>query len=64
MLKANYDGYHFTKESPDIYNPFSLLWSLDDSETGSYWFQSGTPEFLIRHIQKGKISCRRCSMSQ
>lgn len=53
LLKANYDGYHFTKESPDIYNPFSLLWSLDDSETGSYWFQSGTPEFLIRQIQKG-----------
>lgn len=52
LLKANYDGYHFTKESPDIYNPFSLLWSLDDSETGSYWFQSGTPEFLIRQIQK------------
>lgn len=53
LLKANYDGYHFTKESPDIYNPFSLLWALDDGELGSYWFQSGTPEFLIRQIQKG-----------
>ena len=52
LLKANYDGYHFTKVSPDIYNPFSLLWALDEGEIGSYWFQSGTPEFLIRQIQK------------
>ena len=52
LLKANYDGYHFTEESPDIYNPFSLLWALDDGKIGSYWFQSGTPEFLIRQIQK------------
>lgn len=52
LLKANYDGYHFTKYSPDIYNPFSLLWALDEGETGAYWFQSGTPEFLIRQIQK------------
>ena len=52
LLKANYDGYHFSKYSPDIYNPFSLLWALDEGEIGSYWFQSGTPEFLIRQIQK------------
>ena len=52
LLKANYDGYHFSKYSPDIYNPFSLLWALDEEEIGSYWFQSGTPEFLIRQIQK------------
>ncbi len=53
MLKANYDGYHFSKKSPDIYNPFSLLWAMHEREIGSYWFQSGTPEFLIRQIQKG-----------
>ena len=52
LLKANYDGYHFAKTSPDIYNPFSLLWALNDAEIGAYWFQSGTPEFLIRQIQK------------
>ena len=53
LLKANYDGYHFTKACPDIYNPFSLLHALKRQEIGSYWFQSGTPEFLIRQIQKG-----------
>ncbi len=51
LLKANYDGYHFTKSCPDIYNPFSLLWAMADGEIGAYWFQSGTPEFLIRRIQ-------------
>lgn len=53
LLKDNYDGYHFTRNSPDIYNPFSLLWAMADGEIGSYWFQSGTPEFLVRQIQKG-----------
>jgi len=53
LLKANYDGYHFTSDCPDIYNPFSLLNALDESKIGSYWFQSGTPEFLVRQIQKG-----------
>lgn len=53
LLKGNYDGYHFTKNSPDIYNPFSLMWAMADGEIGSYWFQSGTPEFLVRQIQKG-----------
>lgn len=50
-LKANYDGYHFTKNSADIYNPFSLLWALDASEIGSYWFQSGTPTFLVKVLR-------------
>ena len=54
LLKANYDGYHFAKTSPDIYNPFSLLWALKDSEIGAYWFQSGTPEFLIKRIQDSR----------
>ena len=53
ILKANYDGYHFAKESPDIYNPFSLLWAFKVREIGAYWFQSGTPEFLMRRIRNG-----------
>ena len=52
ILKANYDGYHFTKNSPDIYNPFSLLRAFKEGEIGAYWFQSGTPEFLIHRIQQ------------
>ena len=53
LLKDNYDGYHFTRNCPDIYNPFSLLNALKKREIGAYWFQSATPEFLVRQIQKG-----------
>ncbi len=53
LLKANYDGYHFAKKSPDIYNPFSLLYAFKERSIGSYWFQTGTPEFLVRHIRAG-----------
>jgi len=52
LLKANYDGYHFTKNCPDLYNPFSVLWACDEGEISDYWFQTATPEFLIRHIQQ------------
>ena len=50
-LKARYDGYHFSKESEDIYNPYSLLNAFTDCELANYWFESGTPTFLIRQMQ-------------
>lgn len=46
-LKENYDGYHFSKNCPDIYNPFSLLNALDSRNIGNYWFESGTPRYLL-----------------
>ena len=51
-LKENYDGYHFTYPSPDIYNPFSLLNAFADGKFGSYWFGSGTPTYLIKMLKK------------
>ena len=51
-LKENYDGYHFTYPSPDIYNPFSLLNAFADGKFGSYWFGSGTPTYLIKMLDK------------
>ena len=50
-LKARYDGYHFTKNSPEIYNPFSLLKAFQQRELNNYWFESGTPTFLIKQMQ-------------
>lgn len=50
-LKRQYDGYRFAKESPDIYNPFSLLKCFNQREVANYWFESGTPTFLIRQMQ-------------
>ena len=51
-LKDNYDGYHFTWPSPDIYNPFSLLTALSKGKIDSYWFGSGTPTYLIEMLNK------------
>ena len=51
-LKENYDGYHFTYPSPDIYNPFSLLNAFADGKFRSYWFGSGTPTYLIKMLEK------------
>ncbi|WP_165157481.1 ATP-binding protein [Parabacteroides sp. ZJ-118] len=51
-LRQNYDGYHFTWPSPDIYNPFSLLNALADGRIDSYWFGSGTPTYLIEMLRK------------
>ena len=47
-LKAQYDGYHFSKNMTDIYNPFSLLNAFATLEISDYWFKSGTPSYLIR----------------
>ncbi len=50
-LKDRYDGYHFSEESEDIYNPFSLLNAFCDKKLDNYWFATGTPTFLIRQMQ-------------
>ena len=50
-LKAMYDGYRFADASPEIYNPFSLLKCFMLQRLGSYWFESGTPTFLIHQMQ-------------
>lgn len=46
-LKRQYDGYRFSGRSPDIYNPFSLLKCFNQRKINNYWFESGTPTFLI-----------------
>ena len=47
MLKKYYDGYHFSQSSPDIYNPFSLVNAFTKRDFGRYWFESGTPTYLV-----------------
>lgn len=54
-LKENYDGYHFTWPSPDIYNPFSLLTALSKGKLDSYWFGSGTQTYLIEMLRKYNV---------
>ena len=55
-LKKQYDGYHFAWPSPDIYNPFSLLNAFQDNTLNSYWFESGTPTFLIEMMRKFNVT--------
>ena len=52
-LKESYDGYHFSPNCPDIYNPFSLLNAFSAKAIGSYWFETGTPTFLIQLLRQG-----------
>ena len=54
-LKENYDGYHFSPASPDVFNPYSLLNCFDDKNFGAYWFSSGTPTYLINMLRKFKV---------
>ncbi len=46
-LRENYNGYHFCENSVGVYNPFSLLNTFDAREFRSYWFETGTPTYLV-----------------
>ena len=51
-LKENYDGYHFTEESVGMYNPFSLMNALRAQKFKDYWFETGTPTFLVETLKR------------
>ena len=51
-LKERYDGYMFSERAPEVYNPFSLFKAFGTGKVANYWFESGTPTFLIRQMQK------------
>ena len=55
-LKDYYDGYHFSRNSPDIYNPFSLLSSLYQQEFRDYWYETGTPTFVVKALKQGQFN--------
>ena len=52
QLRQRYDGYHFEETAPGVYNPFSVLNTLDMSKFGSYWFETGTPSYLVQLLQE------------
>ena len=54
-LKERYDGYHFSHQSPDVYNPYSLLSAFANRKVANYWFETGTPTFLIRMMKHFKF---------
>lgn len=62
LLQKKYDGYHFTNNSVGMYNPFSLLNVFKYGEFKSYWFETGTPTYLVELLQKHHYDLR--SMTQ
>ena len=58
-LRECYDGYHFTHNSIGMYNPFSLLNAFKRKDFGSYWFETGTPTYLVKLLQKHHYDLER-----
>lgn len=56
QLKDYYDGYHFRQDSVGIYNPFSLLNTLSSKVFGNYWFETGTPTFLVELLKQSDFN--------
>jgi hypothetical protein len=50
-MRKRYNGYHFCEESEGVYNPFSVLNTLVKRRFSYYWFQTGTPTFLINQMK-------------
>ena len=57
MVKQ-YDGYHFHPNREGVFNPFSTLNALEKREFGDYWFQTGTPTFLVELLKKSEYDLR------
>ena len=51
-LAQMYDGYHFRQNSVGMYNPFSVLNTFDSGEFHKYWFETGTPSFLVEVMRQ------------
>ena len=63
-LKVCYDGYHFVENSIGIYNPFSLLNTFDKMKFGSYWFETGTPTYLVKLLKKHHYDLERMAREE
>ena len=55
-LAIMYDGYHFRQDCEGVYNPYSLLNAFNYNEFGEYWFETGTPSFLVQYLKDGKYN--------
>ena len=58
QMTRQYDGYHFHPNADGVYNPFSVLNAFYKKEFGNYWFQTGTPTFLVKSLQKADYDLR------
>jgi hypothetical protein len=49
-LRKHYNGYLFSRRGEKVYNPFSLLNALKKKDFLYYWFETGTPTFLVKTL--------------
>jgi hypothetical protein len=56
--QKRYNGYHFSRDSQGVFNPFSILSAFASREFSYYWFQTGTPTFLIQLLQQADFDLR------
>ena len=62
-LRKEYDGYHFEETAPGMYNPFSVLNTLKRKKFGSYWFETGTPTYLVTLLQMHEYNLKEMAQS-
>ena len=58
-LKQTYDGYRFHPKGTCVYNPFSLLKAFFAKSFGSFWFETGTPSFLVKSLRENHFDIRQ-----
>lgn len=58
-LKSTYDGYRFSARGVGVYNPYSLLTALKKRRFGSFWYETGTPTFLVHRLKEIDFDVRR-----
>ena len=63
-LRTMYDGYHFHYRAAGVYNPFSLINTFKANEFRMYWFETGTPTFLVRYLKQGLYNLENISKNK
>ncbi|MCD8296656.1 MAG: ATP-binding protein, partial [Prevotella sp.] len=63
-LREKYDGYHFAPNTVGMYNPFSLLNAFATNNLGDYWFESGTPSFLVKMLRTQDYDLRNLQLER
>jgi hypothetical protein len=58
-LRTMYDGYHFCENAIGVYNPFSLLCTFQSNSIKNYWFETGTPSYLVYLLKKHDYNLER-----
>jgi hypothetical protein len=63
-LRVNYDGYHFCEDSVGVYNPFSILCTFQSNKIKSYWFETGTPSYLVYLLKKHNYNLEQMATAE